>query len=187
MCEFCERLRQILMDPKFRVALERDRDPQFNNYIYRRYSVEPGFSFGELDIINEKLYLSGDDYECVFTKLNYCPECGEPLEWAKNKVAESIEKNIPVVYRGEDYFRLVARETFETDLRKANLHFDSYKVEDGIDKYYFDNDEYRVEIYHDGRSMLINNETDMEMFKTYNINQSVVSHIVDIHKYEKHQ
>ena len=57
MCEFCERLRQILMDPKFRVVLEHDRNPQFNNYIYRRSIIEPGFCFGELDIINEKLYL----------------------------------------------------------------------------------------------------------------------------------
>ena len=186
MCEFCERLRQILMDPKFRVALEHDRNPQFNNYIYCRSIIDPAFCFGELDIINEKLYLSGDDYENVFIKLNYCPECGESLEWAKNKVAESIEKNVPVIYRGDNYFRLVARETFETDLRKANLHFNAYIEENGIDKYYFDNNKYRVEIYHDGRSMLINNETDMEMFKTYNINQSVVSHIVDIHKYEKH-
>lgn len=59
--------------------------------------------------------------------------------------------------------------------------------ENGIDKYYFDNYKYRVEIYKDGRSMLIDNETDKEMFKTYNINQSVVSHIIDIHKYEKQQ
>ena len=44
-----------------------------------------------------------------------------------------------------------------------------------------------IEIYKDGRSMLIDNETDKEMFKTYNINQSVVSHIIDIHKYEKQQ
>ena len=49
MCEFCERLRQILMDPKFRVALERDRDIQFNNYIYRRSAVEPALCFGELN------------------------------------------------------------------------------------------------------------------------------------------
>ena len=187
MCEFCERLRQILMDPKFRVVLERDRDPQFNNYIYRRSSVEPGFCFGELNIINEKLYLSGDDYECVFLKLNYCPECGESLEWAKNKVAESIEKNIPVVYRGDDYARLVARDTFEADLRKANLHFDSYKVEEGIDKYYFDNDEYRVEIYPEGKSTLFYNKTNKERKTEYSIYRSVVSQLVDIHKYEKHQ
>lgn len=187
MCEFCERLRQILMDPKFRVALERDRDIQFNNYIYRRSAVEPALCFGELEIINETLYLNGDDYDCVFTKLNYCPECGESLEWAKNKVAESIEKNVPAEYRGEDYYRLVARDTFEADLKRANLRFNAYMEENGIDKYYFDNYKYRVEIYKDGRSMLIDNETDKEMFKTYNINQSVVSHIVDIHKYEKQQ
>lgn len=187
MCEFCEGLKNRLMDPKFRVVLERDRDPQFSDYIYRRSSVEPGSCFGELDIINETLYLIGDDYECVFTKLNYCPECGESLEWAKNKVAESIEKNIPVVYRGEDYFRLVARDTFETDLRKANLHFDSYKVEDGIDKYYFDNEEYRVEIYPDGKSTLFNNKTNVERKTEYSIVRSVVSQLVDIHKYEKHK
>ena len=103
MCEFCDGLKERLMDPKFRVILERDRNPQFRDYIYQRSSVEPGFSFGELDIINEKLYLCGDEYEPIFTILNYCPECGEPLEWAKNKVAESIEKNIPAVYASKLY------------------------------------------------------------------------------------
>lgn len=187
MCEFCDGLKERLMDPKFRVILERDRDPQFRDFIYRHSSVEPGFCFGELDIINEKLYLCGDEYEPVYTVLNYCPQCGEPLEWAKNKVAESIEKNIPVVYRGDDYNRLVARDTFETDLRKANLHFDSYKVEDGIDKYYFDNDEYRVEIYQNGQSKLFENKTNKERRCEYSIYRSVVSQLVDIHKYEKHK
>ena len=187
MCEFCDELRNQLMNPKFRVILERDRNTQFNDYIYRRYTVEPGFCFGELDIINEKLYLSGNEYEPVYTILNYCPQCGEPLEWAKNKVAESIEKNIPEVYRGDDYARLVARDTFETDLRKANLHFDSYKVEDGVDKYYFDNDEYRVEIYQTGQSKLFENKTNKERQHEYNIYRSVVSQLVDIRKYEKHK
>lgn len=187
MCEFCEGLKNRLMNPKFRVVLERDRDPQFRDYIYRRSSVEPGFCFGELDIINEKLYLCGDEYEPVYTILNYCPQCGEPLEWAKNKVAESIEKNIPVIYRGDDYGRLVARDTFEADLRKVNLHFDSYKVEEGIDKYYFDNDEYRVEIYPDGKSTLFYNKTNKERKTEYSIYRSVVSQLVDIRKYEKHQ
>ena len=186
MCEFCDELKKQLMDPKFRVVLERDRNPQFRDYIYKRSDPEPGFCFGELDIINETLYLNGDEYEPVFTVLNYCPQCGEPLEWAKNKVAESIEKNIPAVYRGDDYNRLVARDTFETDLRKANLHFDLYKVEDGIDKYYFDNDEYRVEIYPDGKSKLFNNKTNIERRCEYSIYRSVVSQLVDIHRYEKH-
>ena len=60
MCEFCDELKNQLMDPKFRVILERDRNPQFKDYIYRRSTVEPGFCFGELDIINEKLYLCGE-------------------------------------------------------------------------------------------------------------------------------
>ena len=187
MCEFCDELKNQLMDPKFRVILERDRNSQFKDYIYRRSTGEPGFCFGELDIINEKLYLSGDEYEPVYTVLNYCPQCGEPLEWAKNKVAESIEKNIPVVYRGDDYNRLVARDMFEADLRKANLHFESYKVEEGIDKYYFDNDEYRVEIYQNGQSKLFENKTNKERRCSGSIYCSIVPRLVDILKYEKHK
>ena len=32
------------MDPKFRVILERDRNPEFKDYIYRRFTIEPGFA-----------------------------------------------------------------------------------------------------------------------------------------------
>lgn len=56
-----------------------------------------------------------------------------------------------------------------------------------IDKYYFDNDKYRVEIYPDGKSKLFENKTNKERRCEYSIYRSVVSQLVDIRKYEKHK
>lgn len=61
------------------------------------------------------------------------------------------------------------------------------EVEEGIDKYYFNNDEYRVEIYPDGKRKLFNNKTNVEIRCEYSIYHSVVSQLIDLHKYEKHQ
>ena len=105
------------------------------------------------------------------------------------KVIKEVEETYYVASDGLEFDNEYKCREHENELaiNQAKIDFDFKKVEDDIDKYYFDNDEYRVEIYQNGQSKLFENKTNIERRCEYSIYRSVVSRLVDIHKYEKHK
>ena len=108
MCQFCEWLHSIVDREGLKVLdPERKKDPSINRgYVvdyYKNIGPDTIFMGGELVIENNQLMLFGNDWEECAVKLNYCPECSAPLDWAKNKLMSIAQKTVDPEVLADDY------------------------------------------------------------------------------------
>lgn len=101
MCKFCDWLHSIVDDDNTGVLDPVAREQPGHKYRYivnycKRIGTdnERPFCPGDIYLDNGALMLTGDDYEPVTVELNYCPECSESLEWAKNKLLTKAQKMV---------------------------------------------------------------------------------------------
>ena len=175
MCQFCEWLHSIVDRDGLKVLdPERKNNREFcSGYsIDYRKNIGPDTIFmgGELVIENNQLMLFGNDWEECAVKLNYCPECSAPLDWAKNKLMSIAQKTVDPKVLADDY---ILKQTTEFFLNKVIFNkITCEPIDSEPDVNSFQCGDYTVDINMIGQ-LFIYDEMGKEMYSGYNHDEAM--------------
>lgn len=128
MCKFCDWLHSVVDNDNTAVLDPVAREQPGLRYRYivnycKRIGTdnERPFCPGDIYLDNGALMLTGDDYEPVTLELNYCPECSESLEWAKNKLMTKAQKMVRPEILDEKYILNQTTTLFLKSAKNAKI------------------------------------------------------------------
>lgn len=175
MCQFCEWLHSIVDKDNLKVLdPERKKDPNLNrDYVidyYKNIGPDTIFMGGELVIENNQLMLYGNDWEECAVKLNYCPECSAPLDWAKNKLMSIAQKTVTPEVLVDDYILKRTTEFFLNKVEHNKIPCEPVDSEPEINS--FKCGDYSVDIDMIGQ-LFIYDDMGKELYSGYNHDEAM--------------